>query len=148
MENGIPSWIKKQEGPETSSQWMIEKGAEIPQCFLDLTDKLEIIEAINKRNEGKKIFPTITVYIKTYSADRNQKFVKPLQSSMQIQAFPHPSLGEFQFTLSTKEEKSLGRMWQVIDIAGKIVSEGNLGQFEKKVTSSIDMSPQGAGVYL
>jgi len=50
--------------------------------------------------------------------------------------------------LSTKEEKSLGRMWQVIDIAGKIVSEGNLGQFEKKVTSSIDMSPQGAGVYL
>lgn len=98
--------------------------------------------------EMKKIFPTITVYIKTYPADRNQKFVKPLQSSMQIQAFPHPSLGEFQFTLSTKEEKSLGRMWQVIDIAGKIVSEGNLGQFEKKVTPSIDMSPQGAGVYL
>ncbi len=148
IENGIPSWIKKQDGPETSSQWMIEKGAEIPQGFLDLTDKLEIIAAINKRNEGKKIFPTITVYIKTYPADKKRKFEKPPQSSMQIQAFPNPSLGEFQFTLSTKEDKSLDGMWQVIDISGKIVKEGNLGQFEKQVTQSIDLSPQGAGVYL
>ena len=67
---------------------------------------------------------------------------------MQIKAFPNPSLGEFQFTLSTKEDKSLGGMWQVIDISGKIVKEGNLGQFEKQVTQSIDLSPQGAGVYL
>ncbi len=126
----------------------ITEGMDIPQEFSDLDDKLEIIEAIDARNAGKRFYPFITVYIKTYTSKSNDKTVTPTKLKVELKAFPNPSLGQFQFTIKTEKAKSKSVVWQVIDISGKLIKEGNVADFEGATTQSMDLTQQGAGVYL
>lgn len=142
----VSSMVKMQADGSKAVLSTIERLA-IPQDFSDLEDKLEIIEAINKRNEGKQFYPSITVYIKTYTEPSKMPVV-PTKLNSQLSVYPNPSLGEFNF--SFKVEKSLDKAvtWQVIDITGKLISQGNLNDFEGNTTQKLNITEQGAGVYL
>ena len=126
----------------------IIEGIEVPPYFSDLNDKLAIIEAIDARNAGKKRYPSVTVYIKTYTKPETSKKEIAPKLSVDLKAFPNPSLGEFQFTLKTDKTQSKSVVWQVIDISGKLVIEGNVADFEGTTTKSLNLTNQGTGVYL
>lgn len=72
------------------------EGADVPQEFSDIEDKIEIIEAIDLRNAGKKFYPSITVYIKTYT-EQTKMPVEPTKANSELSVYPNPSLGEFKF---------------------------------------------------
>ncbi|MDB4196058.1 MAG: hypothetical protein ABF294_10930 [Flavobacteriales bacterium] len=72
------------------------EGADVPQEFSDIEDKIEIIEAIDLRNAGKKFYPSITVYIKTYT-EQTKMPVVPTKANSELSVYPNPSLGEFKF---------------------------------------------------
>ena len=147
MEDGVAKWIKKKDAAGKVTTHTIVEGADVPQDFSDLNDKLEIIEAINLRNKGKKRFPFVTVYIKTYPAlSKNVVTPKP-ELNLELNAFPNPSLGEFKFTFKSDDEAKKVS-WQVIDISGKLISEGNLENFGGTTTQKLNLTAQGAGVYL
>lgn len=148
MVNGTPLWIKKKNQAGTFDVHTIKKGVDVPQFFSDLDDKLEIIKAINERNKGKKVFPSITVFIKTYSAQckimkNNSDAVK-----LDLSVFPNPSLGDFNFTLKADNPESNIIVWQVIDISGKLVKEGSLNDFNGNARQELNLTEKGAGVYL
>ncbi|MEN8928657.1 MAG: PDZ domain-containing protein [Flavobacteriales bacterium] len=126
----------------------IAEGTDLPQSFSDLDDKMEIIAAIEERNAGKRFYPSITVYIKTYTEPSKIKTVPNANLSAELKAFPNPSLGEFQFTLKMEEATSTNLSWQVIDVTGKKITEGNLAEFNGATNQKLDLTNHGAGVYL
>ena len=135
--------------PDNSkSKLIISEGMEIPQRFADLDDKLEIIKAIEARNAGKKLYPSITVYVKTYTKPSKKVLNKTNNLNVDLKVFPNPSLGQFQFTLKIDEAKSKSVAWQVIDISGKLIKEGNVADFEGTATQAMDLTQQRTGVYL
>lgn len=125
----------------------IEDGADIPQEFSDLNDKLEIIEAIDLRNVGKRFYPSITVYIKTYTEPTKMPVV-PAKSNSELSVYPNPSLGEFNFNFKVDKSSDSKVSWQVIDITGKLILEGQLNDFEGNTLQKLNVTEQGAGVYL
>lgn len=127
---------------------VITEGGTLPQEFSDLSDKMEIIEAIDARNAGKRFYPSITVYIKTYAASTKiKKNINP-QLNVELKAFPNPSLGMFKFTFKLDNSANKNVTWEVIDIKGKKVASHSLNNFEGNITQSIDLTAQSAGVYL
>lgn len=127
---------------------VITEGGTLPQEFSDLSDKMEIIEAIDARNAGKRFYPSITVYIKTYAASTKiKKNINP-QLNVELKAFPNPSLGMFKFTFKLDNSANKNVTWEVIDIKGKKVVSHSLNNFEGNITQSIDLTAQSAGVYL
>lgn len=146
IENGATKWIKKKNENGVIQTYVIEFFRETPQAFSDLDDKLEIIESIEARNAGKRYFPRVTVFIKTYTEPLNSEVNKNLNA--ELIAFPNPSLGEFQFSLNMDESTTKNLSWQVFDVTGKKIIEGNLNEFSGVTTQKLDLTNQGAGVYL
>jgi hypothetical protein len=144
--NGNATRIVKKNENGVKEIHEITEGSIVPQAFLDLDDKLEIIEAIEARNAGKRYFPSVTVYIKTYTEPSKTKVNTNL--NVELKAFPNPSLGEFQFSLNMDESTSKDLSWQVFDVTGKKITEGNLNEFSGVTTQKLDLTNQGAGVYL
>ncbi|MGB1041021.1 MAG: PDZ domain-containing protein [Flavobacteriales bacterium] len=147
MESGVAKWIKKTDEAGKTSTHILEEGKDVPQKFSDLDDKLEIIDAINERNKGKKRFPFVTVYIKTYPAPSKNVITPKPELNLELKAFPNPSLGEFKFTFKS-DDATKNVSWQVIDISGKIISDGNIADFEGTTTKDLNLTAQAAGVYL
>ena len=109
---------------------------------------MEIIEAINERNRDKKVFPSVFFFSKTYPALSKNKVELSEGMSLDVNAFPNPSLGVFTFTIKTKKPESKLVSWQVIDISGKLVEEGLFADFNGNAKKELDLTPNGAGVYL
>lgn len=146
--NGTPIKMEKLKEDNSKVEIEITAGMEMPQVFSDLDDKLEIIEAIDKKNAGKKSYPSITMYIRTYTEPKKIDKESSNNLKAKLNVYPNPSLGEFQFTLNTEEVQSKTVVWQVIDITGKLVSEGSIADFEGATKQEMNLTPQGAGVYL
>jgi hypothetical protein len=144
--NGNATRIVKKNENGVKETYEITEGSTVPQAFSDLDDKLEIIEAIEARNAGKRYFPSVTVYIKTYTEPSKTKVNTNL--NVELKAFPNPSLGEFQFSLNMDESISKDLSWQVFDVTGKKITAGNLNEFSGVTTQKLDLTKQGAGVYL
>ncbi|MDB4088167.1 PDZ domain-containing protein [Flavobacteriales bacterium] len=145
IENGNAKWIKKKLDGITQT-YVVESFRETPQVFSDLDEKLDIIEFINKRNAGKSKFPPVTVYVRNYPEHSKLKENTSLNSELVV--FPNPSLGQFQFSLDMEDPKSKNLSWQVFDVTGKKITEGNLNEFSGKTNQKLDLTTQGAGVYL
>ena len=62
--------------------------------------------------------------------------------------YPNPSLGEFQLSFSLDKPESEKLSWEIIDITGKKVKEGNISNFTGETIQSFDLKQQGAGTYL
>jgi len=147
MTNGKAEKMVKLLPNGSKSSLTIKDGADTPQEFSDLDDKLEIIEAIDLRNAGKRFYPSITVYIKTYTEPTKVPVV-PTKPNSELSVYPNPSLGEFNFNFKVDKSTDNEVSWQVIDITGKLIVEGQLNDFEGATTQKLIVTDQGAGVYL
>lgn len=146
IENGQPKWIKKKFENGITQTYVVESFRETPQAFSDLDDKLEIIDVLIQRNAGKRYFPSITVYIKTYP--EKSKIKVESNNNSKLTVYPNPSLGMFKFSLNMKESKSKALSWQIFDITGKNIMDGNINNFSGTTTQEFDLTNQDAGVYL
>lgn len=148
VENGKAKKMVKLKEDGSKVIQVIVEGKPLPQEFSDLSDKMEIIEAIDVRNAGKRFYPSITVYIKTYAVSTKIKKKVSPQLNVELKAFPNPSLGVFKFTFKLDNSNNKNVTWEVIDIKGKKVVSHSLHDFEGNTTQSIDLTAQSAGVYL
>ncbi len=148
--NGNATKIVKKNESGLKEAYEITEGSETPQAFSDLEDKMDIIEAIDARNAGKKFYPSITVYIKTYTEPVKVESTPNTNTILnaELKAYPNPSLGQFQFSLKMDEPTSKQLSWQVFDVTGKKITEGKLNEFSGVTTQKLDLTNQGAGVYL
>ncbi len=145
--NDEPTMIDKIGEDEVIYTQNLSSETEVPARFSDLEDKLEIIEAIDLRNAGKRFYPSITVYIKTYTEPTKMP-VAPTKANSELSVYPNPSLGEFNFNFKVDKASDNKISWQVIDITGKLIVEGQLNDFEGNTTQKLNVTDQGAGVYL
>lgn len=146
--NGTATKIVKLNDNGNKELYAVTEGEDTPQAFSDLNDKMEIVDAIDSRNEGKRFYPSITVYIKTYTEPAKIKVEPTVNLNAELKAYPNPSLGELQFSLNMDEPKSKQLSWQVFDLTGKKITEGNLNEFSGTTTQKLDLTNQDAGVYL
>ena len=138
--------MKKVVGETVNSVNLLEE-ATIPQNFSDFDDKMEMIEAINERNAGKKAFPRTTIYIKTYTSESKIKAPVATNNST-LKVYPNPSNGIFTFDFKALSVNDKNLTWNVIDITGKEIMNNKTAEFNGKFSSKIDLTKLTSGVYL
>lgn len=149
-----PISIQKNENNCITAIWYVKDNyteAEMPQCFLDLEDKLFAIERIKKSQEERKVSADKIVYIKTISDEKtsteSNKSTTP--SSLRLDAFsiqPNPSAGLFMIKLETDNTSPL--TIKLFDVTGKIVMEETTGNVDKIFTKQYDLKSLAKGTYL
>ncbi len=134
--------------------WYIQqdyKGDEIPQCYLDLDDKLYTIERIKDSQEKRKVNIDDIIYIKKIteaeqSRNNPEDIEKPILDFHTFGISPNPSDGLFNLTIDTKSTASFGI--KILNASGLVVHETNISSSGEAILKQFDLRTLAKGLYL
>ena len=119
------SMTKVKDGSETSiSIADYDDYESVPQQFLDLSDKLFIIEETKRvQAERESNASNIVVFKEVISTEIPTSIINPFKYS-EFKVFPNPNSGDFQVSLMSTDMKS-EIFWSIYDIQGRTIDSGS-----------------------
>ena len=134
--------------------WYIQKNYkddEIPQCYLDLEDKLFTIKRIKESQEKRKINTDDIVYIKTLteaeqSENKKVDIEKPILDFHTFGISPNPSDGLFTITIATKSIASFDI--KILNTSGLVIYETKVSSSGVTLIKQFDLRTLSKGIYL
>ena len=134
--------------------WYIQqdyKDDEIPQCYLDLDDKLYTIERIKASQEKRKVTIDNIIYIKKItegeqSKSKTEAIEKPILDFHTFGISPNPSDGLFTISIDTKSTTSFGI--KILNASGLAVHETNVSSSGAGIIKQFDLRNLAKGIYL
>ena len=134
--------------------WYIQqdyKDDEIPQCYLDLEDKLFTIKRIKESQEKRKINTDDIVYIKTLteaeqSENKKVDIEKPILDFHTFGISPNPSDGLFTITIATKSIASFDI--KILNTSGLVIYETKVSSSGVTLIKQFDLRTLSKGMYL
>lgn len=153
-ETNNPISINKKGNDCLLDTWYIQKNYkddEIPQCYLDLEDKLFTIKRIKESQEKRKINTDDIVYIKTLteaeqSENKKVDIEKPILDFHTFGISPNPSDGLFTISIDTKSTTSFGI--KILNASGLAVHETNVSSSGAGIIKQFDLRNLAKGIYL
>lgn len=126
------------------------KESELPQCFLDLNDKLYAITRIKQDQARRNVKIDYITYIKTLIENDSDKSIKvePLKelSLETFSIFPNPNNGQFTIKLESSDYSPFNV--NIFDVTGKKVIQEYVGTFEGMYLKQYDFRTLARGTYL
>lgn len=130
--------------------WKVDsayKKVEVPQCFLDLEDKMYCIKRIKEEQLKRKSVLDNIVFIKTLTTTKDSANLGKIDFSTEAFSIsPNPSNGNFSVNVQTT---SLGSSQILIfDITGKIIKSENIEIVNGIIRKDFNLENEAKGVYL
>ncbi|MCB9033145.1 MAG: PDZ domain-containing protein [Chitinophagales bacterium] len=150
-DNNAPVSISKQENNCNIDTWLVDEdyhSDELPQCYLDLDDKMHAITRIKEDQARRNVKINNITYIKNIKEktpiEETNKVDELLLNTFSIS--PNPSSG--LFTLNIQSATTLPITVYMFDITGKIIFEEYLGNYNGSYIKSYDKTDLAKGTYL
>ncbi|MCP4124059.1 MAG: PDZ domain-containing protein [Bacteroidetes bacterium] len=151
--NNVPQSItKKFENGEKETldihQYHKHTGGNLPQNFMDLQDKMDVIIYTLEEQELLNKDADQILFTKEIIAQANTAKVIGVES-MNISAFevfPNPSTGQFKVRIEAEGGGILG--YDIYDMRGSSIESGSINDFENQLDLQFDLSSKFKGVYM
>jgi membrane-associated protease RseP (regulator of RpoE activity) len=146
-----PISIQKNENNCITDKWYVGeayKEEELPQCFLDLDDKLFAIKRIKQDQAKRNVKIDYITYIKTLvETDSLKKEVETKELSLETFAiYPNPNNGLFSIKIESADFSPF--RINIFDITGKVVIQEYVGTYEGLYNKQYDFRTLSQGTYL
>jgi len=145
------SITKKFESGEKETLDLNSKGnstKELPQSFLDLNDKLDVIDYTLTEQALRDKDADHVLFTKEFShpdQTARQMGIESLEIS-EFEVYPNPSSGQFKVKILANGSGNL--TWDIYDMRGSSISSGSLNDFNDRAELSFDLSSKFKGVYM
>lgn len=152
--DNTPISISKQEANGTQDTWIVNSHYstdEVPQYFLDLTDKVESIKRIKADQARRNCTINDIRYIKEVvelkkdSTEIEEKEDTELRADI-FSVYPNPTNGVFNVNVSSSPKGSL--QINIFDVTGRIVQQEAQIDFDGRAFYTFDLSNEAKGIYL
>jgi membrane-associated protease RseP (regulator of RpoE activity) len=146
-----PISIQKNENNCITDKWYVGKAykeEELPQCFLDLDDKLFAIKRIKQDQAKRNVKIDYITYIKTLVETDSLK-IETEKKELSLETFaiyPNPNNGLFTIKIESADFSPF--RINIFDITGKVVIQEYVGTYEGLYTKQYDFRTLSRGTYL